>query len=276
VKLSCLPVSYFQSILEGALTIEQWAGEAAGLGLDAIDLSIVLIKNREAASLEKLRQNISVHGLRVNMLTTYPDFTHPQASERERQLLLLKENIDVAAALGATLVRITAGQAHPGLTREGGVSRAVAGIIAALPYAEQRGIKLVFENHAKPAVWDYFDFSFPPDIFLEIVRLTAGSTLAINFDTANPVAYGVAPLPLLQQVVDRVISIHAAENRTWGRFEPAVFGAGVVPFAEIFAALKRVHFDGWISVEEASRTGPAGIAQAVNFVRNAWAMKGEI
>jgi sugar phosphate isomerase/epimerase len=273
VKLSCLPVSYFQGILEGEMTIEQWAGEAAGLGLDAIDLSIVLIKNREAASLEKLRQAIVAHGLRVNMLTTYPDFTQPEAGERERQLLLLKENIDVAAALGAGLVRVTAGQAHPGLTREAGLARAVAGLTGALAYAEQRGVKLVYENHAKPAVWDYYDFSFPPDIFLDIVLATAGSALAINFDTANPVAFGAAPLPLLEQVIDRVISIHAAENRVWGKFEPAVFGAGVVPFVEIFAALKRAHFDGWISIEEASRTGPAGVAQAVSFVRKTWEVK---
>jgi sugar phosphate isomerase/epimerase len=272
VKLSCLPVSYFQSMLEGALTIEQWAGEAAGLGLDAIDLSIVLIKNQDSSSLEKLRQAIAAHGLKVNMLTTYPDFTHPEVGERERQLFLLKKNIDVAAALGAALVRVTAGQAHPGLTREAGLARAVAGLTGALAYAGQRGVKLVYENHAKPAVWDYNDFSFPPDIFLEIVGATDGSALAINFDTANPVAFGAAPVPLLEQVIDRVISIHAAENRVWGKFEPAVFGEGVVPFAEVFTALKAVHFDGWISIEEASRTGPAGIVQAVNFVRNTWAM----
>ena len=41
MRLSCLPVSYFGQIIGGAMSVGQWAREAAELGLDAIDLSIL-------------------------------------------------------------------------------------------------------------------------------------------------------------------------------------------------------------------------------------------
>jgi sugar phosphate isomerase/epimerase len=49
-----------------------------------------------------------------------------------------------------------------------------------------------------------------------------------------------------------------------------VLGTGLTPFIDIFATLKRAGFDGWICIEEASRTGPVGFERAVSFVRHTW------
>ena len=55
------------------------------------------------------------------MVTSYPDFTHPDAQQRERELALEQEVMAVAAGLGADLVRVTAGQAHPATGRADGI-----------------------------------------------------------------------------------------------------------------------------------------------------------
>ena len=78
------------------------------------------------------------------------------------------------------------------------------------------------------------------------------------------------PIRLLEAVKDRVVSVHAADVRAPGALEPVVLGTGVAPFPELFSILKRDGFDGWICIEEASRSGPAGFEQAVSFVRRAW------
>jgi len=205
------------------------------------------------------------------MVTTYSDFTYPDPGERARQVSQSQVDIAAAAALGAELVRVTAGQAHPETGREEGIDWAVEGLTQSLVVAERHGVQLVFENHEKPSVWEYRDFAQPPDIFLSIVEATAGTSLGINFDTANPLIYRYDPLPLLEQVLGRVVSVHAADTGSWGTKERVVVGTGLVPFTDIFAVLKRAGFDGWICVVEWSGTGRAGFEAAVNFVRRAWA-----
>jgi sugar phosphate isomerase/epimerase len=271
MKLSCLPVSYFSQIIGGEMSIQDWATLGAALGLDAIDLSILFLKSREPAHLNRVRQEVEGAGLRVAMVTTYPDFTHPGPDERARQATQLEADIASSAALGAALVRVTAGQAHPGTDRERGIAWAVEGLTSALPAAKRYGVRLVFENHSKPGAWDYVDFSHPTDIFLAIVKATEGTSLGINFDTANTLVYGDDPVRLLEQVLPRVVCVHVADTRTRGTLEPAVIGTGLVPFAEIFATLKQAGFDGWMCIEEASDTGRAGIEAAIDFVRRAWA-----
>ena len=100
MKLSCLPVSYFREIIDGRMSIKDWALEGARTGLDGIDLSVLFLKNRKPEYLDRTRQEIEEAGIRVAMVTTYPDFTHPDPKERERQLLRLQEDVATASRLG--------------------------------------------------------------------------------------------------------------------------------------------------------------------------------
>jgi len=270
MKLSCLPVSYFKDIIDGRMSVKEWALEGARAGLDGIDLSILFLKSRSPEYLEKLRKEIVESGVRVAMLTTYPDFTHPDSNERERQLLKLQEDIVTASKLGADLLRVTAGQAHPGVGREEGIEWAVSGLRKAAHFARQYPVKLVYENHAKPGAWKYTDFSHPTDIFLSIVERTTNISLGVNWDTANTIAYGDDPIPVLRKIVNRVVSVHAADTSTRGQLKPVLLGTGLVPFKEMFTILRNAGFDGWICIEEGSFRGPAGVIAAADFVRRVW------
>jgi len=270
MKLSCLPVSYFRDIVDGRMSVKEWALEGARAGLDGIDLSILFLKSRSPEYLEKLRKEITESRVRVAMLTTYPDFTHPDPNERERQLVKLQEDIVTASRLGADLLRVTAGQAHPGVGREEGIEWAVSGLGKAVESARQYPVKLVYENHAKPGAWKYTDFSHPTDIFLSIVERTADVSLGVNWDTANTIAFGDDPIPVLKKVLSRVVSVHAADTSTRGQLKPVLLGTGLVPFREMFTILRNAGFDGWICIEEASFTGPTGVRAAADFVRRIW------
>jgi sugar phosphate isomerase/epimerase len=270
MKLSCLPVSYFRDIIDGRMSIKDWALEGSRAGLDGIDLSILFLKSRSPEYIDETRQHIEETGIRVAMVTTYPDFTHPDHTERERQLTKLDGDIVTASRLGADLVRVTAGQAHPSVGRRDGVNWAVNGLSRAMEFARGYPVKLVYENHAKPGAWQYTDFSHPTDIFLEIVERTASISLGVNWDTANTIAYGDDPIPVLRRALNRVVSVHAADTSTRGELRHVLLGTGLVPFKEMFQILRDAGFDGWICIEEASFKGPAGVKAAADFVRRVW------
>ncbi len=75
-----------------------------------------------------MRRDVESTGMRILMVTSYPDFTHPDAAQRERELALEQEVVAVAAALGAQYVRVTAGQAHPETGRAEGIAWAIQGL----------------------------------------------------------------------------------------------------------------------------------------------------
>jgi len=270
MKISCLPVSFFPDLIEGRMSIREWARIGREAGLDAIDLSFLFVKHHTPAYLERLKNDLKAEGMSVTMIAAYPDFSHPDPVQRRRELDYLNRDIALASALGARYVRITAGQAHPEISIENGLAWVVDCFKKASVTAARYGVMLLFENHFKPGAWDLVDFGYPTGVFLEIADRIRGSGIRINFDTANTVVCGDDPLVVLEKVITQVETIHAADTSIKGTLEPVLLGRGIVPFRDIFAFLKNYGFDGWICIEEASRMGTQGIIDAARFVREKW------
>ena len=270
MKLSCLPVSLFDKIIEGSMGIDHWAALGKSLGLDGIDISVLFLKTLDESYLRDIRRGVERESIRVAVMNAYPDLTHPKESERSREISRLEAHIEAAALLGAEMVRVTAGQGHPETGRAEGAEWAVQGLRRAAGRAEYAGVRVVYENHSKPGVWDYPDFSYPSEIFLEIADRLQDTCVKILFDTANPVSRGEKPLPILERVIDRLACVHAADTSSTRELKPVLLGTGIVPFDLIFSFLKRSGYEGWISIEEASGLGERGIEEAVGFVRDTW------
>lgn len=269
-RLSMLPVSIFGKIADGEIPLREWLRRAKQMGLDAADISMMLLRDHTATYLNSVKTILAEEGVPIAMASAYPDFTHPDPMQRERELSYLECDIAVCSALGIEYLRVLAGQAHPATTRAEGVRWAVEMLRRAAVPARKYGVTLVYEDHYKPGAWDYVDFSFPTDIFLEIHRNLKGSGVRVNFDTGNVTAYGGDPLAVLREVYDDVATVHISDMGEAGRFSPVVIGTGVTPNAEALAFLKKNGFQGLVCIEEASNTGWDGMEQAVAFVRNAW------
>jgi sugar phosphate isomerase/epimerase len=270
MQLSCLPVSFFDHIIAGRMRVGEWAKMGANIGLDGIDLSILFVPDRSPVAVTALCREIEAAGMEVTMVTSYPDFTHPDPAQRRQELALAQEVVRVSAELGAKYVRVTAGQAHPETGIEEGTAWAVEGLTRLVETTRDSGATLVYENHAKPGAWEYTDFSQPPEIFLEIAHRTADVGLGINFDTGNATAFAEDPVALLDQIVDRVVSVHASDTAIRGGLRHVLLGTGVTPFAALFKRLKRSGWDGWICMEEASFQGREGVEAAARYIRQVW------
>jgi len=154
------------------------------------------------------------------------------------------------------------------------LQRAAEGLSACVDEARAAGIELLYENHVRGAYWTLNDFTQPAERFLAVVRRTAEAELKLLFDTANPLALGDDPLALLDAVQGRVGAVHLSDIRQAGTFEPVVLGTGAAPIPALLQQLVRGGFDGWLSIEEASRTGETGFHQAVAYVDGAWVAAG--
>ncbi len=270
MQLSCLPVSLYDDIFSGQISIADWIRFGAALGLDAVDFSIKFFPERDAATIKQARTAIEKHNIPPGMIACYSDFTHPDPSQRAQELTDLKADIALAETLGAKFIRVTAGQNHPGTERTAGVQWVTDGFRHAIDTAEKHGITLAYENHTKGAPWDYWDFSQPTEIFLEILDALSDTPLGVCFDTANPLVLGEDVLTLLEAVIHRIVVVHIFDLREVGVFEPVRVGTGASPIPQIFSRLRQTGYDGWLSIEEASRTGETGFEQAIAYVRNTW------
>lgn len=270
MKLSCLPVSLFSAIINRQMSLIEWAELGKQIGLDGVDISLLFIENHSPAYLGKLRRGLKEVGIPFIMAATYPDFTHPDPVQREREMEYLRRDIALSSQLEVRYLRVLAGQAHPGTRRAEGVKWAVENLIEADRVAGKYGVGLLYEDHSKPGAWDYYDFSYPADIFLEICEGIRGTGIRLNFDTANIAALGLDPLSILGKVYDRVETIHVSDIAEMGKFQPVLIGTGAVCFPQIFQYLKSRGFDNWLCIEEASFTGSEGIRKAAAYTRNAW------
>ena len=270
MKLSCLPVSLYKDIFTGKSTVTDWIQFGAELGLDAVDFSIKFFPEHDEKTVNQTRTALEKHGIEVCMLACYSDFTYPNATQRAQELTNLKADILLAKTLGAKFVRVTAGQNHPGIEREEGVRWVTDGFRHALDAAEKHGITLAYENHTKGAPWQYWDFSQPTEIFIEILNALSDTPLGVCFDTANPLVLKEDVLGLLKKVIDRIVVLHVFDMREAGTFEPVRVGTGVSPIPQIFSRMRQVNYNGWLSIEEASRQGQRGFEEAIQYVKQTW------
>ena len=205
------------------------------------------------------------------MIACYADFTHPDPAQRVQELTDLKTDIALAKALGAKFIRVTAGQNHPGTERVAGVQW-VTDWLSDTPSTKRKNTvsRSPYENHTKGAPWDYWDFSQPTEIFLEILDALSDTPLGVCFDTANPLVLGEDVLALLEAVVHRIVVVHIFDLREVGVFEPVRVGTGASPIPQIFSRIRQANYDGWLSIEEASRSGQKGFTESIAFVREMW------
>ena len=270
MKLSCLPVSLYNDIFTGKSSVADWIQFGAELGLDAVDFSIKFFPKRDTETIKQTRAALEKYNITPCMIACYSDFTHPDPAQRAQELTDLKADIALAKALGVEFLRVTAGQNHPGIERTAGVQWVTDGFRHAIDAAEKQGITLAYENHTKGAPWDYWDFSQPIEIFLEILDALSDTPLGVCFDTANPLVLSEDVLALLEQVVHRIVVVHIFDLREVGVFEPVRVGTGASPIPQVFSRMRQAGYDGWLSIEEASRSGQEGFTESIAFVRETW------
>lgn len=283
-RISVFPKCYFDELCRGSMDYLDWLRQAATLGAEGVEHYDGFFRSLDETGLAPVRRVLRETEQVSSMLCFSPDFTHPDAAERARQIERQRTAIDVCAALGMRHCRTLSGQCFPGMTRREGVERTVECILRSLEYAEKRGIVLCMENHYKDGNWKYPEFAQPEDVFLEIVGRVESPHFGVQYDPSNATVGGYDPVAFLEKVKTRVVTMHASDRTlspgatldelrrsdgTIGYSDKLLHGEtgkGLNDYDAIFRILSGVGFHGWISVED-GMNGLDELRRSVEFLK---------
>ncbi len=267
-KLAAFPKAYISNLCDGRMKASEWIDLASGLDIQGLEWYAGFHEMKDEKNWKPVREMVENKGLVIPMLCCSPDFTHPHAEFRKKEIEKQKHRIVMSHALGASYCRVLSGQKRPGLSVEEGLSYAAGCIVACLECAEQHQITLILENHYKDDFWSYPEFAQKTDLFCALVDRIDHPRFGVNYDPSNTWLAGEDPIELLLRVSDRVVTMHASdrylkegtledlwreESGATGyakRLAHGEIGRGLNDYDLIFAELKRAGFDGWISIED--------------------------
>ncbi|MDF1739656.1 MAG: sugar phosphate isomerase/epimerase [Verrucomicrobiales bacterium] len=281
-KLAAFPKAYMQALCkDGTMTVSEWIALADTLEVEGLEWYAGFLEMEDKSNWSRFRNEVEATGRVIPMVCCSPDFTHPDKAFRENEIAKQKNWIDMTETLGGSYCRVLSGQRRPELSIAEGVRLAAESIEACLPYAEERDITLIIENHYKDDFWEYPEFAQKMDVFCELVESVQHSHFGVNYDPSNTYLAGEDPLELLRRISSRVVTMHASdrylaegtiedlqrdEDGAEGyakRLRHGEIGKGLNDYDAIFSELKSKGFDGWISIED----GVDGIDQLARSVK---------
>lgn len=284
-KLAAFPKAFMQALCkDGTMSVSEWINLAAGLDVEGLEWYAGFLEMRDESNWKRFRSEVEDRGMVIPMMCCSPDFTHPDAEFRATEIGKQKRWVDMTHALGGSYCRVLSGQRRPELSIDEGVALAAESIEACLPYAQDRNITLIIENHYKDDFWDYPEFAQKMDVFCQLVDRIDHPNFGVNYDPSNTYLAGEDPIELLKRVSHRVVTMHASDRyllegtiedlrREEGgsqgyvkRLSHGEIGKGLNDYDAIFSELKGKGFDGWISIEDGV-DGMDQLARSVAFLK---------
>src|SRR3954465_1361997 len=283
--LSAFPKAFMQALCkDGTMKVADWIQLSSKLDIDGLEWYAGFIEMQDEKNWSLFRRMVEDTGKVIPMMCCSPDFTHPDAAFRKKEIAKEKHWIDMTYALGGSYCRVLSGQKRPELSIEEGVKMAADCIYECLPYAAGKDITLILENHYKDDFWEYPEFAQKAEVFCKLVDSIQHPSFGVNYDPSNTYLAGEDPIDLLKRISHRVVTMHASDRylkegtiedlpREEGgsagyarRLSHGEIGKGLNDYDAIFSELKRAGFDGWISIEDGVE-GMDQLERSVAFLR---------
>ncbi len=178
------------------------------------------------------------------------DLSAEAPANRQGGLAWHKKQVDLAAELGATAYcgciygHTGVVKRHPPLPEE--YQRIAEGLHALADYGQARGVTIVIEpmSHFRTHLVN------TPEQAVRLLAQASHPNLGILLDTYHMVVEVRDYAAAIRAVGSRLFALHACEN---DRGAP---GGGLIPWEDVFRALKEIHFDGYLSLEAYNSTIP--------------------
>ena len=229
--------------------LEKIAQAAHDYGYEAIELRAIggeldLLNRPEfqPGAAETTRRWLAKQGLSICCVDTSCRFDSPEVDERRSNVEVAVRHSELAAALGASLIRIFPDKIPPGLTR----AETRDNIAACLREVAQLGfgdVRIALETHG--------DFARGCDA-AEIMRIVDHPKVVLIWDVANSMASGDSIAEAARAVAPYLAHVHLRDARAVEGREhwlPVLAGRGQVSFYETVEVLRSLPYHGYISFE---------------------------
>ncbi len=198
MKLGCSSWSYHRMFEAGALDQPGWLHKCAvELELDGVELLDQHFPRTDLGYLREIKALALDLGLTISAVSVSNNFGWRSAERRAAEVERVRQWIDIAHFLGASLLRVFAG--WPEGDREQAWPAMVACVREALVHAEARGVALAVENH------NHHSFVQTADDILRLLDEVRSPWLRFLLDTGNFVDL----YDSIERTANRAVFVHA-------------------------------------------------------------------
>lgn len=223
-----------------------------------------------------IRERVEAAGLQMGTYAIGADLLLGSGGEMKKEVERLKGEVDVAATLGAKLMRHDVARGIPAQDRQGRGFYEVApqiaeGIREVTEYAGEKGIRTMTENHGF--------FSQDSERIEHLVNLTGSDNFGVLFDMGNFLCVDEDPQAAASRLAPYTFHVHAKDflfksgdglkpeggffsTRSGNFIRGTAIGHGVVPVTGVLRALAFAGYKGDISIEFEGLEDPK---QAITF-----------
>jgi sugar phosphate isomerase/epimerase len=234
----------------------QFIDYCAAQGLDGAELTSYFFSEETDAYMIQLRRHAFLRGVAVSGTAIGNNFSLPKGEKLNEEIATTKKWIDRALLMGAPHIRVFAGNAPKGFSREDADRNVIASLEECSDYAGKRGIFLGLENH---------DSIGSAATLIPMVQAVKSPWLGINLDsgnfrTADPYADFAACVPYALNVQYKV-EIHDGPT--------AKKDADLKRFTKI---LRDGGYQGWVALEyEAKEDSAVAVPRLLQQMKSLFA-----
>jgi sugar phosphate isomerase/epimerase len=182
LKTSLNAYSFNEALTKGEMTISDMLDFCANAGFDAVDITGYYFKGYPQVPADDYlfsikRKAFSV-GMEISGTGVRNDLTFADKTKREQEVALVRNWIDVAAKIGAPVIRIFAGtQKNEGIPPEQVTEWMLKDIQACVDYGKQHGVIIGIQNHN--------DFIQTADQVIKIIKEINSEWFGLILDTGS-------------------------------------------------------------------------------------------
>lgn len=261
MRISVSSYSFEQYRRAGKLDLPGMIRQAAEMGFEGIeftDLPKDLPTEERFALARDLKEDAARAGIAIAAYAVGANLWQPDPEKRAAEVERLKGEVDLAAELGAPVMRHDLVWALD----KTGAGRSFLGMMPGLAkctreitrYAAGKGIRTCSENHGLIAQdstrMEAFAAAVNEDNYGLLVDL--GNFLCVDEDPAHAVSR-VANFAFHVHAKDFIINAENGEyqgmTRGMNRYLGVAVGDGCVPVKQCLSILKHAGYDGWVTVE---------------------------
>jgi len=231
-----------------------WAG-ASGVSLLEVHVDHLgeNTPERDAAIVKALQKA----GVRLSSVAAYDGKI---CHDPQKGLAGLKAAIDRCVRLGTDVCCALAGLPPEGMTREQAVDGPFTEVFGpACEYAAKKGVKIALENWFATLIPHF-------DLWDRVLERVAAENLGFNYDPSHLLWQGIDYLGGVERYGRRIFHVHAKDTEVreevlrrvgvlgsgWWRY--CIPGLGRVRWGEFVARLRRIKYDGVLSIEHEDGT----------------------
>jgi sugar phosphate isomerase/epimerase len=173
----------------------------------------------------------------------HPSWIEPDPNYRQVRVLHTKRALTLAKELGAKCITTEpGGPVAPGESWQKALDLFVETIKPVAEHAEKEGVLLLVEPEPGLLIETAAQFE-------EFMGRIDSPAVGLNFDVGHHYCVKDDPGPTLERLAKHVRHIHLEDIAATRVHHHLVPGEGAIDFADVFRAIKKIGYPGWVTIE---------------------------